>query len=108
MKNAVLFGMVVAVMLVMVGTVPVFAHSAYTEQPEAIHNTVGAGLELKNLEAPIEKITPINFPSWLSLNGELKKAVATNVGYSDSFSYIEDDLGAEGWIFLTVDLNTKK
>ena len=99
---------VIVAALIVLGTVPVFAHSAYAEQPEAIHNTVGAGLEIKNLEAPIEKFTPINFPSWLSLNGELKKAVATNFGYSDSFSYIEDDLGAEGWIFLTVDLNTKK
>ena len=94
--------------LIVLGTVPVFAHSAYTEQPEAIHNTVGAGLELKNLEAPIEKITPINFPKWLSLNGEVKKGLATNVGYGDSFKGIEDDKGLEGWLFLTLDLNTSK
>ena len=106
--KAVLFGLVVAVILVMVGTIPVFAHTAYVDQVEAVHNTVGAGLEIKNIEAPIEKITPINFPKWLSLNGEVKKGLATNVGYGDSFKGIQDDKDLEGWLFLTLDLNTNK
>ena|SRR3990167_7701132 len=98
--KAVLLGLIVAVMLVMIGTIPVFAH-------EKIHNTVGAGLEIKNLEAPVEKLTSVNFPKWLSLNGEIKKPIATNAFY-DSFAGVEDDLGAEAWLFVTVDLNTEK
>ena len=100
-KMLVIMGVIMAVLL-FAETGPVFAND------EAIHNTVGAGLEIKNLEAPIEKLAPINFPKWLSLNGEFKKAIATNVGYSDSLAYIEDDKGLEGWLFLTVDLNTEK
>ena len=76
--------------------VQVFAHSAYAEQPEAVHNTLNGAFDAPHLIG-LKQIHP---DLWIGVEGT--KGVATNLSY-DSFEGIEDDYNYQIFAKLTFD-----